>query len=145
MGRLVPTAVSLGISFEDLAGVMAVMSRTGLDAAEASTSLNSIMSLLAKGGTKAAQDINAAYQQAVEVATDAGVPGFTRNAAGQAVDRTSEAGWIRVPGGPRGADGKRLNPFGTDPELLGAQKNLGPAGIAVSGILKSSNCVSQRG
>ena len=57
MGRLVPTAVNLGISFEDLAGVMAVMSRTGLDAAEASTSLNSIMSLLAKGGTTEAQKI----------------------------------------------------------------------------------------
>jgi TP901 family phage tail tape measure protein len=57
MGRLVPTAVNLGLSFEDVAGVMAVMSRTGLDAAEASTSLNSIMSLMAKGGTKDAVDI----------------------------------------------------------------------------------------
>ncbi len=57
MGRLLPTASSLGIAFEDVAGVMAVMSRTGLNAAEASTSLNSIMNLLAKGGTKQAKKV----------------------------------------------------------------------------------------
>jgi len=57
MGRLLPTASSLGIAFEDVAGSLAVMSRTGLNAAEASTSLNAIMSLLAKGGGKEAQEI----------------------------------------------------------------------------------------
>jgi TP901 family phage tail tape measure protein len=55
MGRLLPTAAAMDIAFEDVAGTLAVMSRTGLDAAEASTSLNSIMVTLLKP-TKMATD-----------------------------------------------------------------------------------------
>lgn len=48
LGRLLPTASALKIGFEQVAGAMAVMSRTGLDAAEASTSVGAIMSTLLK-------------------------------------------------------------------------------------------------
>ncbi len=48
LGRLLPTAAAMEIAFEDVAGVLAVMSKTGLDAAEASTSLSSIMTTLLK-------------------------------------------------------------------------------------------------
>jgi TP901 family phage tail tape measure protein len=48
LGRLLPTASNLGISFSDMAGTLAVMSRTGLDASEAATSLNAIMTAFLK-------------------------------------------------------------------------------------------------
>jgi TP901 family phage tail tape measure protein len=54
LGRLLPTASSMKISFQEVAGVMAVMSRTGLDAAEASTSVSSILSTLQKPSKEAA-------------------------------------------------------------------------------------------
>lgn len=54
LGRLLPTASEMGISFEQVAGTLAVMSRTGLDAAEASTSLNAILTTLKKPTTQAA-------------------------------------------------------------------------------------------
>lgn len=46
LGRLLPLASAMGISFNQVAGVLAVMSRTGLDAAEAATALRAIMSTL---------------------------------------------------------------------------------------------------
>jgi len=48
MGRVMPMASKLGIAFEDVAGFMAVMSRTGSDAAEASTSVQAFMMTLLK-------------------------------------------------------------------------------------------------
>ena len=51
LGRLLPTAAAMGVEFEQVAGILAVMSRTGLDAAEASTSLSSIMTTLLKPTT----------------------------------------------------------------------------------------------
>jgi TP901 family phage tail tape measure protein len=56
MGRLIPLGAKLGISFDDIAGVLAVMSRTGLDAAEASTALNAVFSTLL-GTTKEGEQI----------------------------------------------------------------------------------------
>ena len=53
LGRLLPTASAMGVEFEQVAGILAVMSRTGLDAAEASTSLSSIMTTLLKPTTQA--------------------------------------------------------------------------------------------
>jgi TP901 family phage tail tape measure protein len=57
LGRLLPTSSALGISFQDVAGVLAVMSRTGLDASEASTSLNAIMSTLLKPSKEASDTL----------------------------------------------------------------------------------------
>lgn len=48
LGRLLPIASSLHISYNQVAGTLAVMSRTGLDAAEAATSMSSIFSNLVK-------------------------------------------------------------------------------------------------
>ena len=52
MGRLIPTASALGIGFDQVAGTLAVMSRTGLDAEEAATSLSAVFSTML--GTSAA-------------------------------------------------------------------------------------------
>lgn len=48
IGQLVPTASALGVRFEDVAGTMAVMSKTGLNAARSATSLNAIFGALLK-------------------------------------------------------------------------------------------------
>lgn len=53
MGRLVPVASSMGIKFNEVAGIMAVMSRTGLDAAEASVSVGAVLSTLQKPSVEA--------------------------------------------------------------------------------------------
>lgn len=46
LGRLMPIAAEMGITFDETAGFLAAMSRTGLDAAEASTALRSMMAQL---------------------------------------------------------------------------------------------------
>lgn len=56
MGRLIPTASALGISFADVAGTLAVMSRTGLDAEEAATSLSATFGVLL-GTSKAGEEL----------------------------------------------------------------------------------------
>ncbi len=56
MGRLLPTAAGLNIEFGQVAGVLAVMSRTGSEAAESATSLNAIMTFLHKP-TKQAREL----------------------------------------------------------------------------------------
>ena len=43
MGRLMPIAAAMGTTFNDVSGMMAAMSRTGTDAATASTQLRAIM------------------------------------------------------------------------------------------------------
>ena len=44
MGKVLPTASALGVEFHEVGAAMAAMSRTGTDAAMASTSLNTILS-----------------------------------------------------------------------------------------------------
>lgn len=61
MGRLLPTASAMGISFQQVAGILAVMSRTGLDAAEASTSLSAVMTTLLKPGVQAAKALDSVH------------------------------------------------------------------------------------
>lgn len=46
IGTLIPTAAAMGISFEQVGGVLSAMSLTGTNAAEAATSLNAIFSTL---------------------------------------------------------------------------------------------------
>lgn len=48
MGRIIPTASAMGVAFEQVAGVLAVMSRTGVPAEQAVTNLNAIMSSFIK-------------------------------------------------------------------------------------------------
>ena len=54
LGRLLPTASAMGVSFDQVAASLAVMSRTGLGAEEASTSLSSILSAMLKPTKQAA-------------------------------------------------------------------------------------------
>jgi TP901 family phage tail tape measure protein len=48
LGQVLPTASALGITFQDVAGTLAVFSRTGVNAARGVTSLNAIMSTMLK-------------------------------------------------------------------------------------------------
>ena len=52
LGKILPTAAALHISFADAAGALAVFSKTGMDAAEGSTSLVAVMSALIKPAQK---------------------------------------------------------------------------------------------
>jgi len=60
MGALLPTASSLRIGFDQIAGALAVMSRTGLGAAEAATSVNAIMTAMLKPSDGARKALEAA-------------------------------------------------------------------------------------
>lgn len=60
LGAIMPTAAAMKIGFEQVAGAMAVMSRTGLNSAESATSLQAIMSTLLKP-TKQGADLLAQY------------------------------------------------------------------------------------
>ena len=53
MGRVIPIASQMGISFDQVGAAIAAMTRVGLDAAEASTALRSIMVSLLKPTTQA--------------------------------------------------------------------------------------------
>lgn len=53
MGRVIPIAASLKIRFEDISGVMAAMSRTGMSSYQAATSLAQVMSDLLKPSNQA--------------------------------------------------------------------------------------------
>jgi len=58
MGRLVPIGAELGISFEELGASMAGLTRVGLPAAEASTSIRTIMTALIKPTSKSAKALS---------------------------------------------------------------------------------------
>ncbi len=53
MGQVLPVASKMGVSFQEVAGMMAAMSRTGTDAPRGATQLTAIMSQLLKPQTQA--------------------------------------------------------------------------------------------
>lgn len=55
-GKVLPTASAMGVTFDQVAGMLAVFSRTGVDAAEGATQLNAVLMALQKPG-KAAKDM----------------------------------------------------------------------------------------
>ena len=75
LGKLLPTASAMGIAFEDVAGILAAMSRTGFDAAEASTALGAVMSTLLKPSKGASDTLAAAGLSMGELRDIAGEPG----------------------------------------------------------------------
>lgn len=75
LGKLLPTASAMGIAFEDVAGILAAMSRTGFDAAEASTALGAVMSTLLKPSKGAADTLADAGLSMAELRDIAGQPG----------------------------------------------------------------------
>ena len=75
MGSLLPTASALGISFETVAGTLAVMSKTGVDASEGATTLSAIMTTLlgkSKEGAKALDGVGLSYAELRDVAAGPG-------------------------------------------------------------------------
>jgi TP901 family phage tail tape measure protein len=65
MGSVLPIASAMGVSFGEVAGIMAAMSRTGTDAAAASTQVRGIMASLAKEtprGAKALASVGLSYE-----------------------------------------------------------------------------------
>lgn len=60
LGRVIPVAAQLGISFDQVGAAMAAMTRVGFDAAESGTNISGIMSALLKP-TKQAADILAEF------------------------------------------------------------------------------------
>ncbi len=58
LGQLLPIASGMGIAFEDVAGSLAVMSRTGLNASEATTSLRAIFTTFLKPTKQAADALD---------------------------------------------------------------------------------------
>lgn len=52
LGQVISVASTLGISFDQVAGAMAAMSRTGVDASQSATALTAIMSMLMKPTTQ---------------------------------------------------------------------------------------------
>lgn len=75
MGRLVPVAAAMGIQFDEVAGMMAVMSRTGLDAAEASVSIGAILNTLLKPSDEAATVLRSAGLSMAQLRDIAKKPG----------------------------------------------------------------------
>jgi TP901 family phage tail tape measure protein len=60
IGSVLPTASALGVSFEEVVGILALWSRTGSDVSSSVTSLQAIMSTL-MGTTQEGQDLLADY------------------------------------------------------------------------------------
>jgi TP901 family phage tail tape measure protein len=60
IGSVLPTASALGVSFEEVVGILALWSRTGADVSSSVTSLQAIMSTL-MGTTQEGQDLLADY------------------------------------------------------------------------------------
>lgn len=52
MGRVIPTAAAAGVSFDQLGAGYAILTSRGINASEATTSLNSMLNELASSGTK---------------------------------------------------------------------------------------------
>ena len=60
MGRVLPMASAMGVRFEDVAGAMAVMSRTGAEANQAATSIQALMMALQKPTAEATELLKSA-------------------------------------------------------------------------------------
>jgi len=75
VGRLLPLAAAMGVEFEDLAGTMAVLTRTGFRAAEAAVSIQSLLSTLRKPSVEARSIMAAGgltFQQLRDMVREAG-------------------------------------------------------------------------
>lgn len=75
MGRLVPLSAKLGISFDSVAGTLAVMTRTGMSAAEAATGLNSMLATMlgtSNAGVKVLNEHGLSLQKLRDVAAGPG-------------------------------------------------------------------------
>ena len=63
MGKIIPTAASVGVQMEELSGMYAVVTANGIATAEATTYMNSMMNELSKGGQQAAMQFENATEE----------------------------------------------------------------------------------
>ena len=76
IGRLIPTASNMGIEFHEVAGLMAAMSRTGTDAADAVTQLGQVMFSLLQPSAEAEDTLAEFGYTAKQVREFAGANGL---------------------------------------------------------------------
>ena len=67
MGKVIPTASRMGVSFEEVGAALATMSLSGIDAAEATTSLNQLLSTFLKPSDEADKIITHLYGSVEEL------------------------------------------------------------------------------
>jgi TP901 family phage tail tape measure protein len=75
LGEVLPTASALGVSFEDVAGTLAVFSRTGVGAAKGATTLNAIFGSLLKTSKEGADALDSVGLSLEELRNEAAGPG----------------------------------------------------------------------
>lgn len=76
LGRLLPVAAAMNISFDQVGGALAVLTRTGFDAAQAATALRAIMTTIekpSKGAQDALQSVGLSAQQLRNVVANEGL------------------------------------------------------------------------
>ena len=76
MGRVLPVASAMGVKFNEVAGLMAAMSKTGTDATTATTQLNAIMLQLLKpsdGAKKAYERVGTSAEELRKVVAEKGL------------------------------------------------------------------------
>lgn len=74
LGNILPLASAMGVSFQQVAGIMAVFSRTGMGAAEGATSLQAVLSTLLKPTDEARKVLDGAGLSMEELRKRAGGP-----------------------------------------------------------------------
>lgn len=62
MGKVIPTANSMGVNLEQIASGYAIMTAKGIKAAETTTYMNSMLNEMGKSGTKANEAIKSAFK-----------------------------------------------------------------------------------
>lgn len=76
LGRLLPIAAAMNISFDQVGGALAVLTRTGFDAAQAGTALRAIMTSIekpSKGAQDALQSVGLSAKQLRDVVSNEGL------------------------------------------------------------------------
>lgn len=74
MGKVIPTAKSMGVSVEQLGAAYSLMTSKGIATAETTTYLNSMLNELGKSGTKSSEELKKATGKTFQELTEAGVP-----------------------------------------------------------------------
>jgi len=81
LGRILPIASAVGVTFDQVAGSMAVLSNIGLDVNEAVTAMRGVMQAIAAPGTEAAkamQQLGLSAQDLLDAITEDGIIGALR-------------------------------------------------------------------
>lgn len=74
MGKIIPTANSMGVSLDQLGAGYALMTSKGIATAETTTYMNSLLNELGKSGTKASDLLKSSTGKTFQELTEAGIP-----------------------------------------------------------------------